>query len=136
MADREVLLRWEGEALRFRGGRAGGPEASVDGDGKSGPSPMEQLLLSLGGCMGSDIVDIMTKSRAPLGALTVQVAGDRASQPPRRYTRIAMTFRAGGVADEDWPRLERALDLSRQTYCSVLHSLRPDVELTFRLERS
>jgi uncharacterized OsmC-like protein len=46
-----------------------------------------------------------------------------------------VTFAASGVADQDVARLERAVDLSRQTYCSVLHSLRPDVELAFRLER-
>jgi putative redox protein len=135
MADKEVLLRWEGEGLRFRGGRAGGPEALVDGDGQAAPSPMDQLLLALGGCMGADVVDIMAKSRCALASLTVRIAGERAPQPPRRYTRIDMTFSAD-VPEAEWSRLERAVELSRQTYCSVLHSLRPDVELSFRLERS
>lgn len=135
MADSEVRLRWEGEGLRFRGGRSGGPEAMVDGDGETAPSPMQHLLLAVAGCMGADIVDIMNKSRAALGGLDVRVEGWRAPQPPRRFTAIHMTFTAEGVADEDEPRLQRALELSRQTYCSVLHSLRTDVELAFRLDR-
>lgn len=135
MADNAVRLRWEGAGLRFRGGRAGGPEVVVDGDGAAGPSPMQQLLLAVGGCMGSDIVEIMAKSRAALGGLDILVEGWRAPQPPRCYTEISLTFTAAGVADEDRARLERALELSRQKYCSVLHSLHPDVELAFRLER-
>jgi putative redox protein len=135
MADTAVLLRWQGEGLQFRGGRNGGPEITVDGDGKAGPSPMQQLLLAVAGCMGSDIVEIMTRSRAPLSGLDVLVEGWRAPQPPRRYTAIKVTFTVQGVAEADNPRLERALELSRQTYCSVLHSLRTDVELAFQLDR-
>jgi putative redox protein len=135
MADCEVQLHWEGKGLRFRGGGSGGPVAMVDGDGATAPSPVQHLLLAVAGCMGSDIVDIMNKSRAAMGGLDVRIEGWRVAQPPRRFTAIRMTFTAEGVADEDEPRLQRALELSRQTYCSVLHSLRTDVELTFRLDR-
>jgi len=135
MADHAVQLRWEGEGQRFRGGRSGGPEITVDGAGEAGPSPMQQLLLAVAGCMAADIVDIMAKSRAPLSGLEVLVEGWRAPQPPRRFTSIHLAFTAFGVAEPDGARLERALELSRQTYCSVVHSLRPDLELVFRLER-
>lgn len=135
MAATQVTLWWEGEGLRFRGGADRGPEVVVDGDGKAGASPMQQLLLSLAGCMAADMVDIMIKGRVPLAALEVRVEGDRAKSPPRRYTAIRMHFTAAGVTDADAPKLERALELSRTTYCSVLHSLRPDAEVTFALER-
>jgi uncharacterized OsmC-like protein len=46
-----------------------------------------------------------------------------------------MHFTAAGLGEADAPKLERALELSRTTYCSVLHSLRPDAEVTFALER-
>src|SRR5512147_1619906 len=123
MADNSVQLRWEGEALQFRGGRSGGPEIRIDSDGRTGPSPMQHLLLAVAGCMGADIVDIMAKSRAPVGGLQVVVEGWRAPQPPRRYTAIEVVIQAEGVSEEDSPKLERALALSRDTYCSVLHSL-------------
>lgn len=135
MAGSSVRLTWDGEGERFRGGASGGPEVTVDGAGVTGASPMQHLLLALAGCMGADIVDVMAKSRAPLGGLEVLVESGRAPQPPRRLTSITMTFTARGVADADGARLERAVELSRQTYCSVLHSLRPDLELAFRLER-
>lgn len=136
MADARVTLGWSGEGLRFTGRNAAGAETMVDGDGQAGPSPMQHLLLAFAGCMASDIVDIMAKSRAPIASLDVSVEADRAPQPPRRYTRIVMRLVAGGVAESDTPKLQRALDLSQQTYCSVLHTLRPDVELAFELERS
>lgn len=135
MAEARVALQWAGEGLRFRGRNQTGVEVTLDGDGRAGTSPMQTLLLSFGACMAADVVDIMNKSRAPLTSLDVDVRGERAPEPPRRYTRITMRFEAGGVADADAPKLQRALDLSQQTYCSVLHTLRPDVELVFELER-
>jgi putative redox protein len=134
MADKSVALRWTGEQLRFRGGRAGGPEIIVDGDGEQGPSPTTALLLGLAGCMASDIVDIATKSRVALGSLEAHLEGDRAAEPPRRYTAVRMRFRAGGVSAEDEPKVRRALELSITTYCSVLHSLRPDIQISTELE--
>lgn len=135
MADQSVTLWWESKGLVFRGGADGGPEVVVDGDGKAGASPMQTLLLALSGCMAADMVDIMNKGRTPVAALEVRLEGDRAAEPPRRYTRIHMRISAAGVSDADAGKLERALELSRTTYCSVLHSLRPDVEMTFELER-
>jgi len=134
MADVDVVLRWTGEGLRFRGGRAEGPQVTLDGAGEQGPSPMTTLLLGLAGCMSADIVDIAQKSRAAFATLEAHVEGDRAAQPPRRYTAVRMRFLAGGVSQADEPKLRRALELSTSTYCSVLHSLRPDVTITTELE--
>ena len=130
MADVNVELRWLGEGLQFEGGARGAPQVLIDGDGRTAPSPVQQLLLSFAACMGADIdADLQEKP------LRVGVAGERAPEPPRRYVRIVMTITAGGVADADAPKLQRALDLSKQTYCSVLHTLRPDAELIFELHR-
>ena len=134
MADVAVTLTWAGEALRFEGGRVDGPQVVLDGDGAAGPSPMTALLLGLAGCMAADIVDIAGKSRAPLASLEARVEGDRAAEPPRRYTAVRMRFLAGGVAAADAPKIRRAVDLSASTYCSVLHSLRPDIAITTELE--
>ncbi len=127
MADVSVKLTWTGEGLIFRGGREGGPEAVVDGRGQAGPSPMQALLLAVAGCSGADVVDILAKMRVPLEALEVLVEGDRAAEHPRRYTTIRLRYLARGVPAESEERLRHAVELSHQKYCSVLHSLRPDV---------
>ncbi len=139
MADVAVTLRWTGAGLEFRGGvnRAAGaagaaeagaaPEVTVDGMGAAGPSPMQLLLLALAGCSGADVVEILGRMRVPLTALEVVVEGERAADPPRRYTAIRMRYRARGVPAEAEERLRRAVALSQEKYCSVLHTLRPDV---------
>ncbi len=127
MADVAVRLSWVGEGLRFRGGREGGPEVTVDGRGEAGPSPMQALLLALAGCSAADVVEILGKMRVPLTGLEVAIEGERAAEAPRRYTAIRMRYLARGLPREAEARLRHAVELSREKYCSVLHTLRPDV---------
>jgi putative redox protein len=134
VGDVVVDLRWAGEALRFHGGRAGGPEIVLDGSGVEGPSPMTALLLGLAGCMAADVVEIGTKMRLPMTALRVQVEGERRAEPPRRYMAVRLKYTVSGVAAVDEPKVWRAIELSRETYCSVLHSLRADIPVTIELE--
>ncbi|CAN5892859.1 OsmC family protein [soil metagenome] len=134
MADVKVGLRWSGTGLQFSGGSAGGPEIAIDGDGRAGVSPVTSLLLAVAGCMGADVVDIGRKMRLTLEALTVEVEADRRAEPPRRLMAVRLMFIATGVLPEDEGKLWRAIDLSRDTYCSVLHSLREDVSIQIGLE--
>ena len=134
MADVDVALHWTGRGLAFEGGGPDGPTVVVDGDRELGPSPMQLLLISLAGCSAADVVDVLGKMRVSLEALTVRVEGDRAPEPPRRYTRIRLVYVTRGIAAADEPKLRRAVELSHQTYCSVVHTLRPDAELTFEIE--
>ncbi len=133
---RRVRLRWAREGLVFRGGADGGPETTIDSDRGEGASPMEQLLLSLAGCMGVDVVLILRKSRVPLDALEIEVIGERADSQPRKFVAIELLYRVKGPGKEHEPRLQRAIDLSRDKYCSVLHSLHPDIAFSIRVERA
>lgn len=131
---RDVVLRWTGQGTAFTGGRDGGATVSIDGSGATGPSPMEALLLSVAGCMGIDVLMILEKGRVPVEELEVSVSGGRAETPPRRFTSLHLEYRIRGPREEDEVKIRRAIDLSRDTYCSVLHTLRPDLEpeITFR----
>ena len=134
MAGVEVTLSWLGEGQKFRGGRAGGPQLTIDGDGKEAPGPMTSLALALAGCMAIDVLDITQKMRLPVTALDVRVVGERRDEPPRRYTSMVLHYRVGGVAPADEEKVWRAIDLSREKYCSVWHSLREDIALNVELE--
>lgn len=136
MSSSEVRLRWTGDGLAFRGGAGGGPEIVLDSNGVAGPSPTQALLLSLAGCMAVDVRMILEKSRVPVEALEVVVEGDRAADPPRYFHALRLTYRITGPTDADQAKLERAVQLSRDTYCSVLHTLRPDMSLDVRIERA
>ena len=129
MADVELSLRWLGPGLEFEGGRHDGPTMVLDGNGAAGPSPVQLLLLSLGGCSAADVVEILGKMRIPLEALTVRLEGDRVADPPRRFTRIKLTYVTRGLGAEHEEKLRRAVALSHEKYCSVLHTIRPDVEI-------
>ncbi len=129
MADVAIVLRWTGQGQEFRGGAMGEgrPEVTVDGVGQAGPSPMQTLLLALGACSAADVVEILGKMRVPLAGLEVAIEGERVAEPPRRYTAIRMRYLARGLPAEAEERLRHAVELSREKYCSVLHTLRPDV---------
>lgn len=134
MATSVVKLRWSGEGQRYEGGRVAGPTVIVDSDGVAGPSPTTTLLLALGGCMAVDVVDITAKMRVPLTALEVEIEGDRRADPPRRFTAIRLKYIVTGVPAADEEKVWRAIDLSRDRYCSVWHTLKDDIELSIALE--
>lgn len=133
MADVTVSLRWRGEGLEFEGGAPGGGVVRLDGSGGCGPTPMQLLLLSLAGCTAVDVVDILRKMRVSLGGLEVRVEGDRACEAPRRYTRIRLVYEVQGLGVGEEEKVRRAIALSHEKYCSVLHTLRPDVEVRSEL---
>jgi putative redox protein len=116
-------LVWSGD-LRFDAS-SGTNIAIVDGDSKQGLSPTQYAAIALAGCMGADVVDILRKGRHPLTALRVTFTGARAESPPRRFTEISLRFDVQGAVPAD--AVERAIALSREKYCSVLHSFRQDI---------
>jgi putative redox protein len=134
MADNIVLLHWLGRGMEFEGGREGGPTAIVDGKGKAGPSPMVTFLMGLAGCTASDIIDIASKMRLTLSAFDIRAEGDRWPEPPRRYTRIRLIYRVAGIEENDQEKIRRAIQLSHDKYCSALHSIRQDIEVTSVVE--
>ncbi|HEV8254676.1 MAG TPA: OsmC family protein [Vicinamibacteria bacterium] len=111
--------------MRFTGS-TGTRELTLDGDGAAGVSPVQALVLALAGCMASDVVHILTKGRLPLGGLRAELLAERAEEEPRRLTAVSLHFSVEGPVPAD--KVERAIALSREKYCSVWHSLRQDID--------
>lgn len=105
---------------------------TIDSRGVAGPSPVEALALAVAGCMAIDVVDIVTKGRHPLRGLTARLSAERAAEPPRRFVSVAIHFVVTGEVPA--AALDRALQLSRDKYCSVWQSLRQDIPLTTTYE--
>ena len=126
-----VELTWRHD-LVFEGEGAGKKPITLDGGNAAGPGPMENLLLALAACSGSDVVEILKKKRADLRSLSVKVMGERREQIPRRYTTIAITYHisAPGLAET---HARQAIELSLEKYCSVAHSLAPDIPIRYEL---
>ena len=128
---KRIALAWE-HGLVFRGGAPGGPEIVIDGDNTAGPGPMLSLLLAAAACTGSDVVVILEKMRVVLRQLRIDASGVRREQEPRRYTSIHFEFHLSGEGLDE-TRARRAIDLSLEKYCSVIHSLAPDIAITYGL---
>jgi putative redox protein len=121
-----VELIWEHD-LVF-GGRSGDIRLSLDSASAAGPSPIQALAFGLAGCMAMDVVYILRKARLDLKGLKADLTGRRAPGVPHRFVAFDLHFSVTGEMPDD--QVQRAIDLSRDKYCSVWHSLRQDMELT------
>ncbi len=120
------LATVEGDGLRFEADFPRGTIVMESGAHATHPNPVQHLMTALAACMGIDVIGILRKKRLHVTSYEIDMAGERAETPPRRYTRITLTHRISGTAI---PRkaVEDAIRLSTDTYCSVHHSLRPDL---------
>jgi putative redox protein len=129
-----VTLAWKNEGLRFEATTAHGAVALASGldEPGNGVTPMELLATALGGCTAMDVVSILVKMRQPLEGLSIEVTGERAEEHPKRFTSLRVVYRFRGDLDEH--KVERAIALSEEKYCSVEATLRPAVPITSRYE--
>jgi len=101
-------------------------DAGSDG---AAPSPMEMVLMSVGGCSSVDVVSILKKTKQEFSSVDVQLTAERAETAPRVFTKINLHFVVTGnnVSEK---HLERAVSLSAEKYCSVALMLDKTVEIT------
>ena len=125
-----ATLTWQGDR-KFRAATTR-TEIILDGDSTAGPSPPEAVAMALAGCMAIDVADICIKGRHQLDALEVRLVGERQADPPRRFVHMTLHFLVSGNVPAH--AMQRAIDLSRDKYCSVWHSLRQDIQLETTFE--
>jgi putative redox protein len=98
-----------------------------------GPSPMELVLIGLGGCSGYDVVHILEKGREAIEDVAVELEAERAQQDPKVFTRIHMHFvvKGRGLAPG---KVERAVELSTEKYCSASAMIAKTATITHDFE--
>jgi len=99
----------------------------------SAASPMELLLLALGGCTGVDVISILKKKRQHVTGYRIEVHGDRRAEFPRAYTRLFVKHivTGRGISAQ---AVARAIELSDQKYCSVAATVRGTAEIVTSYE--
>lgn len=112
-----------------------GPEEF--GGSNAGTRPKELILLALAGCTASDVAVILNKKKIKYDDFEINVTADMQETHPQVYTKINVEYVIYGKnipADA----VERAIELSQKTYCSVTAMLQKAVEIThsFRIEES
>lgn len=121
----KATLTWDKELI-FVGRTNRGYEIEFDAAQQWGCSPTESLLLSVAGCMGIDMVSFLQKMKCEIKAYKMDIVGERNPTPPQYYTSIEMIIAVTGSGLTP-KKLERAISLSQEKYCSVYHSLRKDI---------
>ena len=102
------------------------------GGQNTAPTPLELVAMGLCGCTGVDLASILEGMRQPLRGLEVSATYERAADHPRVFTRLHLRYRLQG--DLDPAKVERAVALSQDKYCSVSAMLAPKVAITHEVE--
>ncbi|HVN93729.1 MAG TPA: OsmC family protein [Terracidiphilus sp.] len=118
---------------KFVVSNAAGATGVIDGPAdmggeNAGLRPTEMLLAALAGCSSLDVLHIMKKKRQSLERLEVEVDAERADAIPAVFTKIHLRFKGYGAIELE--KLQKAVDLSMEKYCSVSKMLEPTVKIT------
>ena len=133
----KARVKWvEGRA--FLGESGSGHAVVMDGAPESGGRnlgirPMEMLLIGMAGCTAFDVIHILEKGREPVTGCTVEAEAERAATEPKVFTRIHVKYRVTGkgLARE---KVERAVALSTEKYCSATIMLAKTATVTHEIE--
>lgn len=98
-----------------------------------GVRPMEMLLMGLGGCTQFDVLLILRKARQHVTDCIVELSAQRAETDPKVFTHIHIHYVLTGCA-LDPQRVERAIKLSAEKYCSASIMLAATAQLTHDYE--
>jgi putative redox protein len=123
-----LSLVWDSD-LSFHA--EGGPALNLASSSSDAYSPMQLLAHAIMGCMAMDVVHILKKGRHDLQGMRIEFDGVRAETHPKRYVSVHLIFNIQGNVPVD--AVERAIALSKSTYCSVSNTLRPDLEFTTKV---
>ncbi len=133
----KARVKWiEGAAML---GEAGSGHAIVmdgppDLGGRNiGVRPMEMLLMGLGGCTQFDVLLILRKARQAVTDCVVELTAERAETDPKVFTAIHVHFVVTGRG-LDPQRVERAIKLSAEKYCSASIMLGATATITHDFE--
>jgi len=128
-----ACAEWK-EGMLFDAKSQSGHTVRLDANSEhaAGPSPMEMVLAALCGCTSVDVVSILQKKREPLEGLTVTAEAEQATEAPRVFTKIHLTYKIRGKVTQK--AAEDAVSLSRNKYCSVSKMLEKAATVDYSIE--
>jgi putative redox protein len=133
----KARVKWV-DGLMFVGESGSGHAVVMDGAPEHGGRdlglrPMEMLLLGLGGCTAIDVMLILKKGREAVAACAIEIEAERADTDPKIFTRIHLHYVLTG-RNLARPKVERAIELSAEKYCSASAMLARTAEITHDFE--
>jgi putative redox protein len=129
----KASIKWVGDEL-FMGTSESGHTIVLDANGGLlAPSPLENILISLGACSSVDVVSILEKTRQAVNDCRVDIEAKRVDSVPKLFSDIHLHFVITGT-DVAAKHVERAVKLSADKYCSVALMLNKSVNITHDYE--
>lgn len=126
-------VKWVGDEL-FMGTSESGHTIVLDANGGAlAPSPLENVLISLGACSSVDVVSILEKARQDIKGCKVEIVAKRVDTVPKLFSDIHLHFVIEGNEISE-KHVERAVKLSADKYCSVALMLNKSVNITHDFE--
>lgn len=137
----KIKVTKKGE-VHFVAKNQSGNELHIDGTPEigginAGFRPMELLLTSIVTCSLMDFVVILKKMRQPFSDISVDVEGIREKEDEvKPFKNIVMHFKLKGNLDQQ--KVQRALSLAIEKYCSAASTLREKttLEYTFSIQNT
>jgi len=123
----KATVNWIDE-MKFEAITPEGYSFTIDGKRQEGVGAMDLLLFGLAGCTAVDVVIILKKQRQPVEGVTVNVTGERAQEHPKVFTKIHIEYIVTGDLKPE--KVERAIQLSEEKFCSASAMLRQTAEIT------
>jgi len=105
-----------------------------DGGENTGPSPKKLVLGTLAACTGMDIVSLLRKMRVDFSDFSIQTKADLTEEHPKVFTRVDIIYRIKLANEKHQAKVEKAVKLSKETYCGVSAMLSKNSPLYYRIE--
>ncbi|MBF6058138.1 MULTISPECIES: OsmC family protein [Thiomicrorhabdus] len=133
-----TIVKWQGSGMAFDATASTGHTVRMDaapeiGGENTGPRPMEMVLMGLGGCTGIDVVMMLQKLKQDIKDVQIEIESERSEDIPKVYTKIHVHFKVFGT-DLNEKKVQRAVDLSAEKYCSVSKMLEKTAQMSHDFE--
>ena len=133
----KARIKWI-ENVAFRSETESGHSLVMDGSPEAGgrnlgPRPMETVLIGTGACSAFDVIHILRKGRAHVTDCVVDLTAERAHTDPKVFTAIHFHYIVSGISLNP-AKVERAINLSADVYCSASAMLAKTAKITHDFE--
>ena len=134
----KIELNRLNDAFHFSAANENGNTVHIDaspdiGGTNQGMRPMQMLLSAMGGCSAIDIINILKKQKQELRDMKITVTGERQKDViPSLFESVHAHYKFYGKLDKD--KVDKAISLSINKYCSVSRTLEKTAKITYSFE--
>jgi putative redox protein len=131
----KVAIKQQNGMFHFQGKNSAGIEVNIDanpeiGGENKGVRPMELLLYGVGGCTAIDAVLILKKQKQDVTNISIEIEGERekiGESTPFKKMHVHFIIEGRNLSPT---KIEKAISLSMEKYCSASKTLEGNVEIT------